>query len=306
MHIIHVPLHWITLPLFLVGMVILLLLGTGKRPTLHHHRHDDEPDWTVPAIDGDANRNSFFHSWDARIKIASLFCYCFLVVSLRSLAGCGIALVLSLAAFALSRLPWQRAANRLLAMSGFLAMFLVVMPFTAAPAPAGTVLIFPGLGSWPFHLHGLILALTITGKACAIALLMDPLLGSSPLPVTLRALAGLGVPSAVCQMLLLSHRYIFVFLHESRRMYRSMQVRGFRRRTDLATMQAVGNFLGMLLVRSFDRTQRVYDAMLSRGYRGVFPTFIAFAATPKDWAKGAVWLTMGVALLIADRTGLLG
>ena len=59
-------------------------------------------------------------------------------------------------------------------------------------------------------------------------------------------------------------------------MYRGMKVRGFRKRTDLETMRSLGNLLGMLIVRSFDRTQRVYDGMLSRGYSGVFPTYIKF------------------------------
>ena len=77
-------------------------------------------------------------------------------------------------------------------------------------------------------------------------------------------------------MLLLSHRYIFVFLHEMTRMYRGMRVRGFVPGTDIATMNAMGNFLGMLFVRSFERTQRVYDAMLCRGYDGCFPFLYLF------------------------------
>jgi energy-coupling factor transporter transmembrane protein EcfT len=31
---------------------------------------------------------------------------------------------------------------------------------------------------------------------------------------------------------------------------------------------AMGTFLGMLLVRSFERTQRFFDAMLAHGYTG--------------------------------------
>ena len=102
-------------------------------------------------------------------------------------------------------------------------------------------------------------------------------------------------------MVLLTHRYIFVFLHEMKRMYRSMRVRGFHPSTSLETMRSMGNFFGMLFVRSFDRTQRVYDAMLSRGYNGRFPTFNHFETTPKDWAKGSFWIVLGLLLLLLDR-----
>jgi cobalt/nickel transport system permease protein len=104
----------------------------------------------------------------------------------------------------------------------------------------------------------------------------------------------------VGQMVLLSHRYIFVFLNEMTRMYRGMRVRGFVPGTDIATMSAMGN-LGMLFVRSFERTQRVYDAMLCRGYDGRFPTFTSFSTSGKDWAKALLWGMMGLFLLVFDR-----
>ena len=133
---------------------------------------------------------------------------------------------------------------------------------------------------------------------------MEPLLATAPLAVTLQALAALRLPNAICQMILLAHRYIHVLGHEARRMHRSMRLRGFAPRTDLATLRAYGNFLGMLFVRSFDRTQRVFEAMQSRGYRGAFPTWTTFAATPADWAKGAFWIIMGIILLTMDRLNL--
>ena len=122
-----------------------------------------------------------------------------------------------------------------------------------------------------FNLRGLGLAAAIAAKAVAIALLMEPLLATAPLPVTLHGLSRLGAPEMVGQMVLLSHRYLHVFRHEARRMTAGMRVRGFEKRTDVETLRAVANFLGMLFVRSFERTERVFDAMRARGYRGRFP-----------------------------------
>ena len=138
----------------------------------------------------------------------------------------------------------------------------------------------------------------------AITLLMEPLLSTAPLPVTLHGLSRLGAPEMIGQMVLLSHRYLHVFRHEARRMASGMQVRGFRKRTDLETLRAVANFLGMLFVRSFERTERVFDAMRARGYTGRFPDPVELALQPKDLVLTVAWLAMGVALIVYDRIAL--
>jgi len=282
-----------------LGVSLLLFFFSARK--LFRKKISNGPNWSIPTLDIYATTTSFFHRWDPRIKIASLFLYCFCIVSLQKLSFSLLALLIAVIAMTASHIPWQRAVKRLTAMAGFLSMFLIVIPFSAASTPGETLIIIDPLVHFPFHVHGFFLALNIVIKACAIALMMEPLLGSSPLPVTLQALADLGIPNPICQMILLAHRYIFVFLHEIKRMYRGMRVRGFRQRTSLDTMQTMGNFLGMLFVRSFDRTQRVYDAMQSRGYTGAFPTFVTFKTTGADWLKGTLWLAAGIMLLFFDR-----
>lgn len=180
-------------------------------------------------------------------------------------------------------------------------MFIFFLPFTSPLRQGELLIFFPFLEAWPYHFAGFLLALTIVTKACTIAILMEPLFGTAPLPVTLQAMSKLGIPSSITQMILLSHRYIFVFLGESKRMYRGMLVRGFRPGTNFATMQAMGNFFGMLFIRSFDRTQRVHDAMLSRGYSGAFPTYTVFRSKMGDWLKSLFFLFLGIILLFLDR-----
>lgn len=279
-------------------LVVLLRMRKGRRSS-----PGGGPNWSVPTLDAFADRTSFFHQWDPRFKVVSLFLFCFLVVSLRSLSWSLLALGIAILAALACRIPLHRAGKRLLAMAGFLAMFLIVLPFTAPLREGETLVYLPGLGGQPLHMAGFFLALTIVIKACAVALIMEPLFATAPLSVTLAALSRLGVPDSVGQMVLLAHRYIFVFLQEMTRMYRGMRVRGFVPGTDIATMNAIGNFLGMLFVRSFERTQRVYDAMLCRGYAGRFPSFTGFSATGKDWAKAVLWGMMGLLLLVFDRIG---
>ena len=82
-----------------------------------------------------------------------------------------------------------------------------------------------------------------------------------------------------------------------------MRVRGFVMGTNLYTLKVVGNFVGSLLVRSFERTERVYKAMLSKGYQGEFHSLVEFKARNKDFVKGALVIGVAVALVAADVAG---
>ncbi|MBT8334588.1 MAG: cobalt ECF transporter T component CbiQ [Deltaproteobacteria bacterium] len=300
LNIIYVP-GWIAASLVL--MLAALPLGiylVVSRNKAAKKQNNDKPDWSVPSIDAYASQISFFHTWDPRVKIIVIFSCCFLIVSLDNMIACLVALIIACLSVHFCKIPWQRARNRLLAMTGFLSMFLIVIPFSSPTRPGETILLFPLLSAFPFHVQGLYVALVIILKACSVALLMEPMFGTASLSVTLQALRRLGLPSVITQMILLTHRYIFVFLQEVVRMYRGMKVRGFTPRTDIPTMRTMGNFLGMLFIRSFERTQRVHEAMLSRGYHGLMPTYIQFELSAKDIAKASLWLIIAIVLMIVD------
>ena len=300
----------ISLPIsVLVAGILLLLSGWWLvlrivRAALRgDQKVQQERDWSVPVVDADAEGDSIFHRWDVRFKLVALLGFAFLVVATRSPLSALLAILLAFSAVLLAKLPLQRSVRRLLAISGFLSMFLLIMPLSAVTRPGDTLLVFGNLDWLSFNLRGLQLALAIAGKACAVALLMEPLLATASLPRTVEGLTRLGVPEKVAQMILLAHRYIFVFLEEARRMSVGMQIRGFQRRSRVETLQVMGNFLGMLFVRSFERTHRVYDAMQARGYQGRFPAPFYFKVTAGDWLHASIWLLLGVALLVFDRLG---
>jgi len=260
----------------------------------------DDKDWSVPPL-ADAAGATLFHRWDVRCKLVSLLAYSFMVASLRHIAPALAAAGISVVALVLARSSAARALMRLLAITGFLSMFLVVMPLSAPAHPGDTVLTVIGADWLGFNLRGLYMAIAIALKGVAIALLMEPLLTTAPLPVTLYGLTKLGAPDMIGQMVLLSHRYLHVFRHEAERMAAGMRVRGFRKRTDIATLRAVANFLGMLFVRSFERTERVFDAMRARGYRGRFPAPAEPRIAAKDVVLSAAWVAVGAALVVCDR-----
>ncbi|MDZ7698665.1 MAG: cobalt ECF transporter T component CbiQ [Deltaproteobacteria bacterium] len=299
--IIHTPL-WqlpllILMPLGCIAAVVIYLRRLAHRKQIPR---GEDPDWSVPSL-GDDTDATLLHRWDVRAKIVTLLVYSFAVASLEHLTPSLFAIILSLAAMAIARVSVARVLLRLLALSGFLGMLLVVLPFTVPMHSGDTVLLFGEIQWLSFNVRGLLLAVTIAAKAVAIALLMEPLLGTAPLPVTLNGLARLGLPEMAGQMVLLSYRYVHVFLHEARRMAGGMRARGFRKRTDLHTLQTIAGFLGMLFVRSFERTERVYDAMRARGYTGRFPEQGEFRLQGRDMLLASAWILAGGALIAYDR-----
>jgi cobalt/nickel transport system permease protein len=286
----------VLIPLAAVALVVVGLRRVAQKESAP----EEDRDWSVPPLT-DGSGPFLLHRWDVRCKIITILVYSFVISSLTHLGVALAAIVISLSILMIARVSSSKVLLRLLAMTGFVGMFLVVMPFSVPVHPGDTVLVFGKTGMLIFNVRGFLLAATIAAKAVAITLLMEPLLSTAPLPVTLHGLSRIGVPEIVGQMVLLSYRYLHVFRDEARRMSSGMQVRGFRKRTDLKTLRALASFLGMLFVRSFDRTERVFDAMRARGYRGRFPEPAELHLEARDLFMAAAWLAVGAALLLYDR-----
>lgn len=80
------------------------------------------------------------------------------------------------------------------------------------------------------------------------------------------ALQTLGVPKGGVTVARLIYRYIIVLLKEVQRMTQAYQLRAPGQKG--IHIRAWGSFVGLLLLRSMDRAQTVYDSMVLRGYDG--------------------------------------
>lgn len=84
------------------------------------------------------------------------------------------------------------------------------------------------------------------------------------------ALKGLPVPAPLKENLLLAGQYMEILLSEVTRMQRSAQLRGLNG-TTAWLRYASAAMIGALYLRSLDRAERVYAAMVTRGYNGQLP-----------------------------------
>lgn len=242
-------------------------------------------------IDRYAHVASPLQRWDARYKIVALGVFMFGIALLKTLPMAALGLCLALGLIAVAGLPGRFVLQGVSWVALFLVPFFFVLPFSHPAPPAFHV---AGL---PFAWEGLRLAILIVCKALAVVITAYALFGSSRFDVSMIALQRLKVPKVMVQMLLFTYRYIFVFVSELRRMEVAMRARGFVKRFDMRTLRIMGNFVGTLLVRSLERTERIYKAMLSKGYQGELHSFVVFSAGPRDVVK-ALLVVSAVALLL--------
>jgi cobalt/nickel transport system permease protein len=92
------------------------------------------------------------------------------------------------------------------------------------------------------------------------------LVGGTGMPALCAALARLGAPRVFTTQLLLMHRYLFVLTDEALRLHRAYTLRAAPGRR--LPLELYASLLGQLLLRAFDRAQRVHAAMLARGFDG--------------------------------------
>jgi len=298
---------FIQLPFWVLPFLILPvpvaagLFVRGMRQAVHQNNLPQKtPDWSVPVL-ADTFRKSPVQRWEVRCKIITLLVYAFAASSVKHPAVASVLVVASVGIALAARISLSRIFFRLSALAGFLGMFFLVLPLTVPVLSGDTVVVFGGLDRFGFNLRGLRLAALVAARAAAVVLVMDPLFSTAHLTVTLHGMKRLGAPEMLGQMILLSHRYVHVFRHEARRLWAGMQLRGFYPRTDRETLKALGNFCGMLFIRSFERTERVLDAMKARGYTGRFPEPEAQPIQAKDLVMSASLLGFTAFLLALDR-----
>ena len=242
---------------------------------------------------------SVINRWDPRLKFVGLGLFIMAIALLKTIPVTVLAFVLALILVRLSSLPLHFVSHSISFILFFLVPFFIIMPFTYPGESAFTVL---GIG---FAWEGLRLATLIFIKALSIVLVTFTIFGSSRFDVSMLALQRLRCPKVIVQMVLFSYRYTFVFLEEMRRMHTSMRARGFVPGANRRTLGVYGHFVGTLLIRSFERTDRVYKAMLSKGYQGEMHSMVTFQSFPIDYVKAMAAVVLAAVLLMMDFSGLL-
>ncbi len=216
---------------------------------------------------------------------------CLLSRPLPALCACAIAGLLLVC----SGLPPAFVARRLIPVNAFFLFLWLLLPLSFGPGsdPENVFRLGP-LGLNP---SGVALALLITLKGNAIAAALLALAGSSRVAENGHALRGLGLPDKLVALLLVTHSNLERMADEYRRVFQAAKLRGFAPATSRAAYGTYARLVGLLLVRSWQRSQRVETAMRLRGFCGRFP--LIAPQSPATEKSGSILLLLCCAAALA-------
>lgn len=224
-----------------------------------------------------ASGNSFIHLMDPRIRLLCAGLLTIPVALLNSFDQAVVSLLLGVGLVLLATLHLRIVLKRLIVINVFILFLWLFLPFSL---PGDAVM---SIGPLDATQPGIDLAWLITVKSNAIVLTLMALLGTIAIQDLGPAMQQIGIPNKLCHILLFTYRYIFVIYQEYTTMRRAMSARGFCPKTNTHTYRSYAWLVGMLLVKSWDRAERVHGAMRCRGFKGRFYSLKTFTTSAWDY-----------------------
>lgn len=141
---------------------------------------------------------------------------------------------------------------------------------------------------------GMISAVTLMLKGILTVLASILFISSTSMEEVCYALRLLHIPNIFVTQILLTYRYIVVFLEEADHIYQAYNLRAPRQRG--IHIKVWGSLIGQLLFLSIDRATVLYESMLIRGYKGEIRYINKGKTTVKDYMYLFVWFMIFVIL----------
>jgi cobalt/nickel transport system permease protein len=157
------------------------------------------------------------------------------------------------------------------------------------------------IGSWKLHVtdEGAWTFLNVIVKSSLSILLLVIASSTTTFPDFLKGLDLLRLPRLLIVIMSFMYRYIFVLLDEARRLMRARSLRYFGSRY-MEQFRVLGYMIGVLFIRTFERAERIYCAMLLRGFSGEVRSVKSFRFSYIDF----LFIAGIIVLLICIVSGL--
>ncbi|MCI4625933.1 MAG: cobalt ECF transporter T component CbiQ [Candidatus Magnetoovum sp. WYHC-5] len=221
--------------------------------------------------------NSLLHKVDPRIKLVTFIPIVFIIATTKDLITCTLALAVAGIFVAIAKLNIRKIAERIVMVNLFILLLWLFIPFSYTGHEIARI------GALSISKEGVYSTTLITFKANAIFIFTITMLGTSRVFSLAHALLHLKVPVKLVYMFFFCYRYITLLHEEYERLIRAALIRGFKPKTNIHTYKTYAYLAGMLIVRSYERAERIYKAMLCRGFTGKFPIMIHFQLKNLDY-----------------------
>jgi len=236
--------------------------------------------------------NSFIHRLDPRVKLIVALLFSIIVAVIDKYTPLMGALLFAIVGVIIAKLKMKELISRLLVVNSFIFLLWLMLPFT-----------FPGekifaLGSLGISQEGIKYALLITIKSNSIILVGIAFLSTSSIFNLIHSFSHLYIPDKLIQLFFFTYRYIYTIHSEYIKLHNAMKIRCFIPYTNPRTYKTYAYLVGIILIQSYDRSKRVYNAMLCRGFKGKFWTLNHFQLKKSDLLTGVVMISYIIGLVL--------
>ena len=192
---------------------------------------------------------------------------------------------------------------------GLIALPFALVSITVIFTIPGDKLFEFSLFNWDFVItaQGLNRFLSIMTRAWLSVQATILLTATTSFPDLAHGLRHLRLPLILITILSFMYRYLFVLSSEAGRLLharaaRSASLPGSKKPAIAWNAKNSGNMVGQLFLRSYERSDRVYNAMVARGFEGEFLTYNPHRMKAKDWVLFLVFLIILVILQVIQIT----
>jgi cobalt/nickel transport system permease protein len=258
------------------------------------------------AFDRYHSGESRLHHLDPRVKVLVAIGFILSIVLLPDGAWAAffLAWLIILGANALSQLGMGYSLKR-----SFIALPFALAAITAIFTLPGPTLFQWQIGPWEFVATGpgMVRFISIVIRSWLSIQVAILLVAVTQFPDLIHALEHLRVPNVLTTIIAFLYRYLFVLTDEVFRLLRARESRsatlpGQKSGGSLLWRGKVaGNMTGQLFLRSYERSDRIYNAMLARGYTGHIRTLNPHVLRRNDFLSGALALALMMILQIVGR-----
>jgi cobalt/nickel transport system permease protein len=216
-------------------------------------------------IDKHSTLDSVIHRLDPRLKLLLTFLFLVLVSATVNIKLFTLYLLVVIVLMLISKVPMVFYLKKLLLVTpvAFLITFFVLLSYFLEYKIA-----FSTSGIFQFH-PVYYTAASMVAKIYISILAISIMISSTRFNDLLWGLRKFKLPQVVTTLSKLVYTYIFVLVDELHRTQRAYKSRTPVRR--VSRVKVYGNIAATILLRSIDRSDIIYRAMVSRGFSGEFP-----------------------------------
>lgn len=248
-------------------------------------------------LDQYSDGDSLLHKLDPRTKFIATLLFILALYLTPSSRWLALAVYFGLIAtlIIISRVPLAYVLKRSVVIMPFVLLIAIFTPFLREGEVAGSFSI------WRWHMSvtntGLQVMGNILAKAWLSVLSLILLAATTRMTSLLQGLEQLRLPRIMTLLLSFMYRYLFVLVDEVMRMKQARDSRYFGG-SRWGHLRTVGNMTATLFLRSYERGERVYAAMLARGFEGHSRSLKQLSFTTADRCFGIGFAVLLIATSI--------